>query len=331
MNDQHTSGPAAVPGPDPSGIDNAAIESIARTIHVESWNIALTTVREGIERRVLTSLEGLEQQQQLANLPAFIGSLATVLVRPRPPRQMGTNPVLTRLARDHVTAREQAGFSAREIVLEFLLLRRVLWSFIHNRAQQLDAASVLSIEDRLNSILDEVIAECTVTYFDRATEALSEQNRRDSLTGLLNHQAFHTQLDFEIDRSRRYGHRLQVIYFDLDEFKTVNDTHGHHIGDDVLVALAEVIRATVRETDFAGRMGGDEFVIALVESSELAAHLLLDRLRARLAATIAERGLPPGIGVSAGTASFPDEADNARDLLILADQRQYDDKRARKS
>ncbi len=311
--------------------DDAAIAEIAHALRLESWNIALRVVRDASERGVLPGLAGLGSTAQVANLPAFIGSLATVLTRPRPVRQIGTNPILTRLARDHVTAREAAGFSAREIVLEFLLLRRVLWRFIQERSDRLDAASVLSIEDRLNSILDEVIAECTVTYFNRATEALSEQGRRDSLTGLLNHQAFHARLDEELDRHRRYGHTLQVIYFDLDEFKDVNDTLGHAVGDEVLLALSRVISGSIRESDFAGRMGGDEFVICLVESSELAAHLFLDRLRARLTAELGSSGLPPTVSVSAGTAGFPTEADDARSLLVLADERQYADKRARKS
>jgi diguanylate cyclase (GGDEF)-like protein len=308
----------------------AAIRALAGELRAMSWDIAVACVDTAIERNVLPSLAQLGTVQRLANLPAFIGGLGTALVRPRPGRRLGSNPILTRLARDHVIARETAGFSAREIVQEFLLLRRVLWRFIQTRVDSLDARAVLRIEDLLNSILDEVIAECTVVYFDRATHELSERSRKDSLTGMLNHQALHARLDAEIDRSRRYGHELQVIYFDLDNFKLVNDTHGHPGGDKVLRSIAEIVRDSIRETDFAGRMGGDEFVIGLVESNQLAAHLMLDRLRARLARRIAD-GRCPSTGISAGCAGFPAEADSAQDLLLLADKRLYDDKRARKA
>lgn len=311
----------------------SAIRELAQSMRMSSWDIGLMCVDTAISEGLLPALEQLGTVKRLANLPAFIGGLATALVRPLPSsrRSLGTNPILTRLARDHVIEREQVGFSAREIVHEFLLLRRVLWRFVQGRAERLDARAVLRLEDRLNSILDEVIAECTVVYFDRATHALSEQSRKDSLTALLNHQAFHTRLDEEIERCRRYGRELQVIYFDLDDFKVVNDTHGHPGGDKMLIMIAGIVRESIRDTDFAGRMGGDEFVIGLVESNELAAHLLLDRLRARLARRIKEGHAPGTTGISAGCAGFPAEADTAQDLLVLADKRLYDDKRARKA
>lgn len=309
--------------------EQEAIRELANELRSSSWDIALACVDTAIERGLLPSLAELGNVKQVANLPAFIGGLGTALVRPRPGRRLGTNPILVRLARDHVIAREQAGFSAREIVQEFLLLRRVLWRFIQTHVDTLDARAVLRIEDLLNSILDEVIAECTVVYFDRATHELNERSRRDSLTGLLNHQAFHTHLDAELDRCQRYARELQVIYFDLDDFKAVNDTHGHPGGDKVLVAISEIIRESIRESDFAGRMGGDEFVIGLVESNELAAHLMLDRLRARLAQRVA-LGSCPATAISAGCAGYPGEADSAQDLLLLADKRLYEDKRSRK-
>lgn len=308
----------------------AAIAGLAMEMRAASWDIALAMVETGIEREVLPSLAALGKLQRLANLPAFIGALATSIVRPSPGRRYGQNPVLVRLARDHVVERELAGFSAREIVQEFLLMRRVLWSFIQSRADRFDTRTLLRLEDQLNSIIDEVIAECAVIYFERATQELSDRSRRDSLTGLLNHQAFHNRLDDELERCRRYGHEMQVIYFDLDDFKKVNDTLGHASGDQALRVISEIIYESIRESDFAGRIGGDEFVLALVESDELTAHLLLDRLRARLARRIALGEVAPHVGISAGCASFPAEADTAQDLLVLADRRQYEDKRARK-
>lgn len=309
----------------------AAYADLAASLRAASWDVALHVVETALERDLLPSLASLGTVRRLANLPAFIGGLAMALVRPGSGRRRGLNPILARLARDHVVERERAGFSAREVVQEFLLLRRAMWSFIQEHLDPtLDARGVLQLEDLLNSILDDVIAECTVIYFDRATQELSERSRRDSLTGLLNHQAFNTRLDEELDRCRRYGHELQVIYLDLDEFKLINDTHGHDAGDRALSGVATIVLESIRESDFAGRIGGDEFVIGLVESTDMAAHLLLDRLRARIARASSDGVVPPGTGISAGCAGSPSEADAARDLLVLADRRMYDDKRERR-
>jgi diguanylate cyclase (GGDEF)-like protein len=309
----------------------SAISQLALDLRRNSWELAERCVDVAIERELAPTLSDLEGQARVAKLPAFIGGLGAALARPRLGRRVGTNPVLIRLARDHVVERERAGLSAREIVQEFLVLRRVLWRFVLESldTDSVDAKAILQLEDLLNSIIDEVITEAAVTYLDRATHELSERSRRDSLTGLLNHQAFHDRLDDEVDRCERYGRELQVIYLDLDDFKAVNDTHGHPGGDRALRTVAELIADSIRDSDFAGRLGGDEFVICLVESGELAAHLLVDRLRARLAGRIA-RGEAPMTDISAGCASFPHEAPNASEVLALADQRLYEDKRARK-
>lgn len=312
--------------------EQAAFGELALALRAASWDVAMGVVETGLERDLIPSYAALGTIKRLANLPAFIGGLAMAIMRPAPGRHRGTNPILARLARDHVIEREQAGFSAREIVQEFLLLRRVMWRFVQETIDpSLGARSVLRLEDLLNSILDEVIAECTVIYFDRATQELSERSRRDSLTGLLNHQAFNTRLDEEIDRARRYGSELQVIYFDLDDFKSINDEQGHHEGDRALVGLASIVMESIRDSDFCGRIGGDEFVIGLVETNDMAAHLLLDRLRARLAHAVFEDIVPSGTNISAGCAGFPSEADCAQDLLVVADRRLYEDKRARKA
>lgn len=312
--------------------EQAAFRELAMSLRAASWDVAMGVVETAIERGLIPSLASLGTVKQLGNLPAFVGGLAMAILRPAPGRHRSTNPILARLARDHVIERERCGFTAREIVQEFLLLRRVMWRFVQENVDpSLDAQAVLHLEDLLNSILDEVIAECTVIYFDRATQELSERSRRDSLTGLLNHQAFNNRLDEEIDRAERYGGELQVIYFDLDEFKLINDEQGHVEGDRALVGLARIVLESIRDSDFAGRIGGDEFVIGLVETTDMAAHLLLDRLRERLAIAVAEGVVPRGTGISAGCAGFPTEADCAQDLLVLADRRLYDDKRARKA
>src|SRR5699024_472253 len=96
--------------------EHVAIADAAASLRASRWDIALACVETALERDLLPSLRPLGLVQRLSILPSFIGALASSLTRPRPTRDLGTNPVLARLARDHVVAREQAGFTAREVV-----------------------------------------------------------------------------------------------------------------------------------------------------------------------------------------------------------------------
>jgi diguanylate cyclase (GGDEF)-like protein len=142
------------------------------------------------------------------------------------------------------------------------------------------------------------------------------------LTQLLNHQAFTEELEAELDRARRYDHGLTLVVFDIDEFKAINDTHGHPEGDRVLRELARALNEGRRGSDFAGRMGGDEFAVALVESEPDAG----DRFVARLRAGIAAGNFPLGFTVSAGRAHFPSDGEGSVELFRVADRRLYEAK-----
>jgi predicted signal transduction protein with EAL and GGDEF domain len=85
-----------------------------------------------------------------------------------------------------------------------------------------------------------------------------ESATKDSMTGLLNNKIFHELLEQEIIRQRRYGGSFSLIFIDLDNFKKLNDTFGHPVGDEALCAIADILRASTRKTDYIGRLGGDE-------------------------------------------------------------------------
>ena len=105
----------------------------------------------------------------------------------------------------------------------------------------------------------------------------------DDLTGLYNHRHFHDQLLIEVQRSERYGRPLSLLYFDLDDFKLINDCNGHPAGDEVLRFVAGTLDEVMRKTDSAYRYGGDEFVLVLPETSVDDALRLGDRLRSAVA------------------------------------------------
>jgi diguanylate cyclase (GGDEF)-like protein len=305
-----------------------ALEQLAGEIRETAWELALEVVEEGLADDLVPSLQRLGQVGQLGDIPTFIGELAKELADPEPGRMRRGGPLAARV-RDHAREREALGFAPREIVTELLLLRRVLWRFVSARSKTLTGQEVLEAERRLNDSLDRLVTECVVAYFDRATSELAELARRDPLTRLLNHTAFSAAVDDELFRARRYDRGLTLVYIDVDDFKQINDTRGHPEGDRVLRRIAEVMRESLRASDIAGRMGGDEFAVCLIESDVETGGRFLSRFQDLADEEAAAGRLPQGFRVSAGLASYPDDAESTDGLFRVADQRLYDAKRAR--
>ena len=298
-----------------------SLERLADAMRESAWELALAVVEEGLREDQMPSLARLGRDGQLGDIPIFIGELAGELADPQPGR-VRRGGQLAALVRDHARLREELGFAPREIVTEFLLLRRVLWHFVGSRTEALATGDVLVLERRLNDTIDQLVTECVVAYFDRATLELANQARRDPLTQLLNHQAFTDGLEAELDRAERYGHGLTLVFFDIDTFKSINDTHGHQEGDRVLREVAKLLDESRRGSDLAGRMGGDEFAVALIQSEPEAG----DNFVTRLAELVAAGPLPADFAVSAGLAHFPSEAKTSVELFRLADSRLYEAK-----
>ena len=106
--------------------------------------------------------------------------------------------------------------------------------------------------------------------------------RTDFLTGMNNRRSFYQLCETPFRLARRHGQELAVILFDIDRFKKINDAHGHAIGDEVLKNLSQIVLATCRESDIAGRVGGEEFAILLPQTSARSAHELAERLREQM-------------------------------------------------
>ena len=288
----------------------------------------MDVVEEGLVEDQIPSLQRLGRLGQLGDMPTFIAELARELREPHSER-FGLGVTLAAQAREHAREREALGFAPREIVTEFLLLRRVLWRFVSARAAELDTDEVLLVERRLNDTVDRLVTECVVAYFDRATSELAHQAHHDQLTGLLHHQTFLRELESELARARRYGHALALVFVDLDHFKEVNDTLGHPEGDRALQRFAAAFRGSLRVSDLAGRMGGDEFAAYLVEIDDETVPRLLERVRDRVDELVELKELPAGTSFSAGSATFPAEAADVDGLFRVADARLYEAKRAR--
>jgi diguanylate cyclase (GGDEF)-like protein len=116
----------------------------------------------------------------------------------------------------------------------------------------------------------------------RAKEHAETLARTDFLTGMNNRRSFYHLCETSFKVARRHGQDLAVILFDIDEFKEINDTHGHAVGDDVIKTLARIVASTGRESDVAGRVGGEEFAILLPHTNARNAHELAERLREQM-------------------------------------------------
>jgi len=174
------------------------------------------------------------------------------------------------------------------------------------------------LADLLNRVLN---AEISAEETARRAERIEVEMNRDKLTSLYNRRGWDSLLAKEEERCRRYGHPACVIFVDLDELKTVNDTKGHLAGDALLVSAARAIMQTARATDVAARFGGDEFAILAIECDAAAAAVLVERLRERLQA----QGVKASIGVARRQ---PDKS--LFDALTEADAAMYAEKNARK-
>ena len=152
---------------------------------------------------------------------------------------------------------------------------------------------------------------------------------RDPLTGFYNHRYLHERFGQEAVRARRARRPLSLLMLDLDDFKLVNDTFGHVLGDEVLRWTADLIRRTLRVSDIPARYGGDEFAILLPDSGREEAALAAERLVAAFADSTFTTGsrLAVPIGISVGAATFPTDGRTAAELIAVADAGLYRMKR----
>jgi len=163
-------------------------------------------------------------------------------------------------------------------------------------------------------------------------EQACDEAMRDGLTGLANTRALQSHMARELERARRTGSQFSVVLLDVDEFKGINDEHGHLFGDRALQAVAGALRETTRASDLCARYGGDEFVLLLASSGRDEAEQQRRRLQDAVAGIsfTSRDGRSVPLNVSAGAAVFPDDGETYERLLARADRRMYRDKAERK-
>lgn len=158
-------------------------------------------------------------------------------------------------------------------------------------------------------------------------------SQTDDLTKLHNARYLRQFLLSEVRRARRYNSSVAALFFDLDDFKLVNDVHGHLVGSHVLMEMATIILSSVRDTDVVARYGGDEFVVILPESNVDSAGFVAERVRRKIERNLftGGRGLRLKLTASFGVATFPAHAQSPQQLVANADAAMYEAKAAGKN
>ncbi|MEF8833713.1 MAG: sensor domain-containing diguanylate cyclase [Halofilum sp. (in: g-proteobacteria)] len=169
------------------------------------------------------------------------------------------------------------------------------------------------LDESGNPVFDGALED--ITRRRELEEELSYQARYDKLTDLANRRHCEATLQTETERSDRYGQPLSALLIDIDHFKRINDERGHAEGDRVLEWIAKVLRNRVRETDLAGRWGGEEFVVLLPSTPATKAHRLAEELR-RAVTEAPDSGLTP-VTISVGYAGYARGEGNARFMQRL--------------
>lgn len=298
-----------------------------------------------------------------ADMQRFVGTQAIPQVRERIRQQadgafetqtLDGKPILAVMAR----AANSDWTVAIGIPLENLKaeMRRKLWSLVLATVGLLGAGLLIAwkIGTRIRRAMHQLIApalalgqgQCVMpqAYGVREADAVGaalvhasdmllraqHQATHDGLTGIANRAMFNDFLARQLAISQRNASPLAVLYLDLDHFKAVNDTHGHAVGDQLLIEASARLTSQLRKADMAARLGGDEFAVLLADAGPEEVDSVVEKLGALMARSYQIDGLQLVAAASIGVALYPQSGDSLADLLAAADQAMYQAKAARR-
>jgi diguanylate cyclase (GGDEF)-like protein len=174
-----------------------------------------------------------------------------------------------------------------------------------------------------------VVGTVLVSALKQAFEQEKTLARTDPLTGVANSRSFFEIAERERQRARRYNHAMTIAYLDVDNFKAVNDRHGHFAGDSLLVDLVAVMQSVLRQTDVVARLGGDEFALLLPETGSAAAQVVSRKVQQQLDDFVKRESWP--ITFSIGVVTTLQPPDSFEVLLQRADDLMYEAKKSGKN
>lgn len=231
-------------------------------------------------------------------------------------------PLVERALKEHCQGKTHAFSEEHRIEV-----REGEWSWVLDRGRVV-ARDAEGRALRFSGVLTDISEQKEVERRRRELEGeLRKAATTDRLTGTLNRQHFENLLSLQIARSETDGSPLSLILFDVDDFKAVNDTHGHLAGDRVLVSVCDVVRSHIRQQDYFGRWGGEEFTLLILGNGD-SARMVAEKLRSMIAEV--DHGVPGRVTVSLGLATFR-KGDHVEDLVRRADEKLYQAKRGGKN
>jgi diguanylate cyclase (GGDEF)-like protein len=306
---------------------NTALAGLANLIEADRWTIYLTTEASGsvaatLEPLAVRGLTGSEraiaetgwQRALLGNALALTGSES-------------------KAAKASVSKMEsiRKTESGRRVVAIPLIIGDRAMGVLEGVREGAEARSFTKAGTRLIEALALPLAAALGNSL-RIAEA-ERLSQTDDLTKLHNARYLRQFLLGEVRRARRYNSIVAALFFDLDDFKLVNDVHGHLVGSHVLMEMATIILSSVRDTDVVARYGGDEFVVILPESNVESAAFVAERVRRKIErnAFTGGRSLRLQLTASFGVATFPEHAQSPQQLVAAADAAMYEAKAAGKN
>ncbi len=252
---------------------------IAHRLRAGTWDIVEDWLEES---KLYQSADQIylpaEPKDFLDELPTLIGGVAKVVQDPMYLMDLDAGGNLNAVCRRFGQMRHEAGYQIDKLLNDFSLLRQQLWIFCE-RTVPLADGSLFELEKRLNLAVDRIAAAAVEAFYNRSCAELIELAQKDKLTGFLHLKAFNRLLETEAARSRRYRYPLALIAVDIDNFKRYNLEEGRLEGNRLLQEVAWEMARAIRATDFAARIGGDEFCVLMPQTSLIQAKQAAERLR----------------------------------------------------
>lgn len=212
-------------------------------------------------------------------------------------------------------------FIGRKAGFRTALLSEVVWlvtDFALRNNMEVDGILIWNAVIRLFSLF------LASFLFSRLHEAIKTEHELalvDGLTGLTNSRGFRERTNVEIERMVRSGELFTMVYFDLDNFKAVNDTFGHQKGDELLRAVADIMTENLRKVDIPARLGGDEFAILLTNTQTDGARIIIGKIKQQLDELMQKNKWP--VSASFGAISFETVPSSVNEMITLTDQLMY--------
>ena len=271
-----------------------------------------------IEHTPLDQIRELPTERIAREIPPLVEEILRAVLAPEMEAEPDTE--LERRAHAVASLRDDAPGPTPELPRDIAALEGVLLSALKRELAE-DPYGLVDAVDRLSRMFSALQAIVLEDLLRNRSSELEWLAHTDGLTGLFNLRYLQQQMDYLLGLQQRYGHPFSLLLLDVDGLKRVNDSFGHAAGDQLLLGVAEAIRAATRSVDVPARIGGDEFCVLAPHQTAARAAVLGDRLASSIELLETDDGAR--VGVSIGVVSCPEHSHDPERLLELADGAMY--------